>query len=143
MLYFFLIVQSFFITTNPATIWQTNFEEAKRVASEQNKKILMVFSGSDWCAPCIKLKKKILTTEEFQAFEKENLVVLYLDFPQRKKNRLSKELTKHNEALAEQYNRSGRFPNILLMDNTGKVLKNLKYEGQSPSDFIKEVEVSL
>jgi thioredoxin-related protein len=103
----------------------------------------MVFSGSDWCAPCIKLKKKILTTDEFQKFENDNLVVLYLDFPQRKKNRLSQESTKHNEALADQYNRSGVFPNILLMDSEGKILKNLKYEGQSPTDFIKEVQASL
>lgn len=142
MLYLFLIVQSFYINTNPST-WQSNFEEAKQVANEEDKKILMVFSGSDWCAPCMKLKKKILSTEEFQAFEKENLVVLYLDFPKRKKNRLSKELTSHNEALAEQYNRSGSFPSILLMDSSGKIIKNLRYEGQSPKDFIKEVEDSL
>jgi thioredoxin-related protein len=142
MLYIFLIVQSFNINVNP-TAWQSNFEEAKQVASEEDKKILMVFAGSDWCAPCIKLKKKILITDEFQAFEKESIVVLYLDFPKRKKNRLSKELTKHNEALAEQYNRSGMFPNILLLDNAGKVVKTLKYEGQAPSDFIKEVQAGL
>jgi thiol-disulfide isomerase/thioredoxin len=39
--------------------WQTDFEEAKRIASEQNKNIIIVFSGSDWCAPCIKLDKNI------------------------------------------------------------------------------------
>ena len=142
MLYLFLIVQSLIINTSPI-VWQTNFEEAKQVASEENKKILMVFAGSDWCAPCIKLKKNILTTDEFQEFEKNNLVVLYLDFPQRKKNRLSKEMMQHNEALADQYNRSGVFPNILLMDSEGEILKNLKYEGQSPTEFIKEVQASL
>lgn len=142
MLYFLLIVQSFFINGNPTT-WQTNFDEAKQLAKEQDKKILMVFAGSDWCAPCIKLKKKILITDEFQEFENENLVVLYLDFPQRKKNRLSKELTKHNEALAEQYNKSGVFPNILLMDSLGQVIKTLKYESQSVEEFIIELEAGL
>ena len=142
MLYFLLIVQSFFINGNPTT-WQTNFDEAKQLAKEQDKKILMVFAGSDWCAPCIKLKKKTLITDEFQEFENENLVVLYLDFPQRKKNRLSKELTKHNEALAEQYNKSGVFPNILLMDSLGQVIKTLKYESQSVEEFIIELEAGL
>jgi len=131
MLYFLLFVYSCTFNANPTT-WQTNFEEAKRIAVEQDKKILMVFSGSDWCAPCIKLKKKILVTEEFQEFEKENVVVLYLDFPQRKKNRLSKEMMKHNESMADNYNRSGIFPNILLVDVEGTVIKNVKYEGQSP-----------
>ena len=142
MLYFLLFVQSFALNSNPIT-WQTNFEEAKTIAKEQDKQILMVFAGSDWCAPCIKLKKKILVTETFQAFEKEKLIVLYIDFPKRKKNRLSKEMTKQNEALAEQYNRSGVFPNVLLVDDIGTVIKPIKYNGQSPQDFIKEIETSL
>jgi thioredoxin-related protein len=142
MLYFLLIVQSFFIAGNPDS-WQTNFEEAKQIAVDQNKEILMVFAGSDWCAPCIKLKKTILITDEFAEFEKDHLVVLYLDFPKRKKNRLSKELTAQNETLAEQYNRSGMFPYVILVDATGKVIKNIKYEGQSPKDFIKEIKTML
>ncbi len=142
MLYFLLFVQSFTFNTNPLT-WQTNFEEAKQIAVEQDKKILMIFAGSDWCAPCIKLKKRVLATPEFQEFEKKNVIVLYLDFPKRKKNRLSKEMIKQNEALAEQYNRSGIFPNVLLMNNVGKVIKNVKYEDQSPNDFIREIEASL
>jgi len=142
MLYLFLLAQSFAIGNTPIT-WKTSFEEAKQIATEQNKKILMVFAGSDWCAPCIKLKKKVLVTEEFQKFEKEHIVVLYLDFPKRKKNRLSKEMTKQNESLADQYNRSGLFPNVILVDNGGKVVKNLTYKGQSPTDFIKEIETSL
>jgi len=142
MLYFLLFIQSFTINTNP-TSWQTDFEEAKHIASEQDKKILMVFSGSDWCAPCIKLKKKILITDEFQEFEKGNVVVLYLDFPKRKKNRLSKELTRQNESLAERYNRSGMFPNILLMDNEGAVIKKINYDGQSPNEFIDNIEDRL
>ena len=39
--------------------WKTNFEEVKTEATVSNKKILLVFSGSDWCAPCIKLDKNI------------------------------------------------------------------------------------
>lgn len=142
MLYFLIVAQSFLLTANP-TSWQTDFEQAKKLATDQNKNILMVFSGSDWCAPCIKLKKKILLTEEFQKYEGENLVVLYLDFPKRKKNRLSKEQTKHNEALAEQFNRSGLFPNVLLMDSGGQVIKNVKYQGQSTTDFVNEIKSSL
>lgn len=142
MLYILFFVQSLAINIIPVT-WQTSFEDAKQVAAEQDKKILMVFAGSDWCAPCIKLKKKILVTEEFQEFEKEHVVVLYLDFPKRKKNRLSKEMTGQNDSLAERYNRSGLFPNVLLLDGAGEVIKNVKYKGQSPHEFIEEIKTSL
>ncbi len=37
--------------------WLTDFEKAKEEAKLSNKSIVMVFSGSDWCAPCIKLDK--------------------------------------------------------------------------------------
>ena len=33
--------------------WKTNIEEAKETATRENKNILLVFSGSHWCAPCI------------------------------------------------------------------------------------------
>ena len=46
--------------------WQTNFEEAKKIASAQDKNIILVFSGSDWCAPCIKLDKSIWQSEAFK-----------------------------------------------------------------------------
>ena len=31
-------------------------------AQKQNKKIILVFQGSDWCGPCIKLSKEIWST---------------------------------------------------------------------------------
>jgi thioredoxin-related protein len=37
--------------------WLTDFDKAKEQAKKENKSIVMVFSGSDWCAPCIKLDK--------------------------------------------------------------------------------------
>ena len=46
--------------------WKTNFEEAKTQAMNENKNILLVFSGSDWCAPCIKLDKTVWQSEEFK-----------------------------------------------------------------------------
>ena len=134
----FLIFSSLVITDLPAG-WQTDFEQAKSIAADQDKSILMVFAGSDWCAPCKKLKKNILTTDAFRSYEKENLVLLYLDFPSKRKNKLSKEQTMHNEALAAQYNQSGNFPKVVLLDNLGKAIKEIKYEGQDADDFIEEI----
>ena len=139
MLYTILLILSTLTTDLPET-WMTDYDAAMETATAQNKLVLMVFSGSDWCAPCKKLRKDILTTDEFEAYEKDNLVILYLDFPSKRKNELSKEQTKHNENLADQYNKSGSFPKVILMSNTGEKIKEIKYESQSPSEFIDVIK---
>jgi len=118
--------------------WFTNLEEAQTFSKENNTQILMVFSGSDWCKPCIQFKKDILESEKFISEMKDKVVILYLDFPARRKNKLSKEQTTHNEALAEKYNQSGLFPNIFLLDLENKIVANPKFAGHSPTTFIQE-----
>jgi thioredoxin-related protein len=103
--------------------WEPNFENAKKIAKENHKIILLNFSGSDWCAPCILLRKDYLENETFTKMANDNLVMVNADFPRKKKNLGSSELIKRNEALAEQYNKEGNFPLTLLLDANGKVLK--------------------
>ena len=117
--------------------WLTNFEEAKQIAQSKNQKIILVFSGSDWCAPCIKLEKEIWETEEFKAFSKSNFVMLRADFPRRKKNALSKEMQEHNNNLAEKYNKKGFFPLVVVLDENGKVLGQTGYKKTTPIAYIK------
>ena len=119
--------------------WFTNIEEAKSTAAENGQNILMVFAGSDWCKPCIKFKKDILQNSNFATQNIEKLVILYLDFPARKKNKLPKEQTKHNETLADKYNRSGTFPKIILLNAQGEKLKTVAFEGQSVEAFTSEL----
>jgi len=116
--------------------WLTNFEEAKKRAVEEDKHILMVFAGSDWCAPCIKLEKQVLDTDEFIQNTKEQYVLIKVDFPRRKKNRLSPELQQQNNDLAEKYNRSGGFPLVVVLNTTGKKLGEVGYEKVTPKEYI-------
>ncbi len=104
--------------------WQPDFETAKKQAAEQHKLILLNFSGSDWCAPCIVTRKDYFDTDVFSSMAKDNLVMVNADFPRKKKNALPEEIAKRNSALAEQYNRQGNFPLTLLLDPSGKVLKS-------------------
>ena len=119
--------------------WFTDYDKAMTHAQEHNKNVLMVFAGSDWCRPCIRFKETILTSDDFQAFAKENVDILYLNFPAKKKNKLTEEQTRHNEQLAEKYNQSGIFPRIFLLMNNGEVIKELKFSDQSSSKFIQEL----
>ena len=67
---------------------EIGFVEAKQIATENNKKILLIFKGSDWCAPCIKLEKEILDTQEFKDLSENSFVTISADFPRKKKNKL-------------------------------------------------------
>jgi thioredoxin-related protein len=103
--------------------WLTDFEAAKKIAQEKHQLILLNFSGSDWCGPCIRLHKEIFDSEAFQALAEKQLVLLNADFPRLKKNQLPKEQQAQNDKLADAYNKTGSFPSTVLLDETGKVLK--------------------
>lgn len=119
--------------------WQTDFEEAKEIATLENKPIVLVFQGSDWCAPCIKLDHEIWSTDTFISYSKENYVMLRADFPRRKKNALSESQSEANAKLAEIYNKRGIFPFVVILDNEGKILGETGYKKTTPSAYIKEL----
>ncbi len=143
-LLFSLLLFSFQISAQRDKLkWFTEMEAAKQYAATNQKDILLVFAGSDWCKPCIQFKKDILESTTFKNWGSEQLVVLYLDFPSRRKNKLSKEQTAHNEALAERFNKSGAFPNLFLMDTKETVLANPVFKNQKVDQFIAELTPSL
>lgn len=117
--------------------WKTSFTEAKAQAAAENKNILLVFSGSDWCAPCIKLDKTIWQSKEFKSESAQKWVIYKADFPKKKANLLPAELTESNKKLAEQYNKAGNFPLVLLLNPTGTVLGISGYKNVSPQEYIQ------
>lgn len=121
--------------------WHTDFNDAKSIASESNEQILLVFQGSDWCAPCIKLDKRVFQTDEFQALIKNKYVMVKADFPRKKTNKLSPELEAQNSKLAELYNSQGFFPLVVVLDKNGKVLGKMGYENLSPKDYFHKLMV--
>ncbi|WP_299528752.1 thioredoxin family protein [uncultured Lutibacter sp.] len=125
------------VTISNAQKWQTNFEEAKNLASKENKNIILVFQGSDWCAPCIKLNKEIWSTEEFKTYSEKNYVMLLADFPRKKKNELSDTQQQQNNQLMEKYNLQGYFPFVAVLDKNANLLGNTGYKKISPSEYIK------
>lgn len=132
------IVFMFFIGLNCfSQNWLTDFDEAKQIAQHNNQKIVLVFSGSDWCGPCIKLEKQIWTSDEFIAYSKTNFVMLRADFPRRKKNALTTKQQEHNNSLAERYNKNGYFPLVVVLDEKGNVLGEIGYKKSTPKEFIK------
>lgn len=116
---FIVLLFSVYMNAQETKTLQNSFDQAK----QEHKKVLLYFSGSDWCAPCIKFKKTFIQNEAFQSFASENLIIFNADFPRLKKNVLSAEQTTENEKIADKYNPNGIFPLVLVLDENGKVIK--------------------
>ena len=126
----------FVIFTVKSQDWKLDIEEAKKIAAEKNQKIILVFQGSDWCAPCIKLDVEIWSTDEFINFSKNHFVMLKADFPRKKKNKLNETQQLKNNNLAEKYNRNGFFPYVVVLDKNAKTLGSAGYQKISPKKYI-------
>jgi thioredoxin-related protein len=132
----------FILFGNPVSgqFWQTDYTIAKEMAVSEDKPIVLVFQGSDWCAPCIKLDREVWSQQEFQQYAGSHWVMLQADFPRRSQNSLPSEQAKANAALAERYNKNGIFPFVVVMDKAGRVLGETSYQKIGPSGYIKLIE---
>jgi thioredoxin-related protein len=123
--------------------WHTDIDIAKKIASKESKPIILVFQGSDWCAPCIKLDRQVWSTAVFKKYARDSYVMLQADFPKRKKNALSESQTAANAKLAEAYNKNGIFPFVVVLDSEGKVLGETGYKKTSPENYIQEINAFI
>ena len=124
--------------------WETDMERAQKNAREQHKAILLNFSGSDWCAPCIKMHKDIFESASFSAWANQYLIMVNADFPREKKRQLPAAIQQQNNRLADTYNAQGIFPLTVLINENGKVIAS--WEGNpklSPEAFIHEIAIKL
>ncbi len=125
----------FFSNSLNAQKWHNDLVTAQEQAQIKGHNILLVFSGSDWCAPCIKLDKEVWSTEEFQELAEGHFVMLKADFPRKKQNKLSDTQQQKNNQLAEKYNQQGNFPLVVLLDQQGSVLGITGYKRVSPQEY--------
>ncbi len=117
----------------------SNLDEAKKEAKESHKRILIVFEGSDWCAPCMKLEKEILSTQTFKSLASKEFIILKADFPRSRKNKQSKEIQAQNKVLAEKYNTKGYFPYIAVLNSNAQLIGSKGYKKTSPKEYFNEL----
>jgi thioredoxin-related protein len=132
-----LLVMSAFVS---AAEWLTDYGQALKLAKEQNKAVLMDFTGSDWCGWCMKLDREVFSTSEFQNFADKRLVLLKVDFPRRRA--LPADQTAHNDRLASRFGVQA-FPTIIVLRPDGSKAGQLGYEPGGPRRFIASVEKSI
>ena len=120
--------------------WMTDYTKALAKAKKEKKVVLADFTGSDWCGWCVKLKDEVFSKPEFQAWAKQHVVLLELDFP--KKKQLPDDLKKQNEKLQQEYRIEG-FPTIVFIDAKGKAVGRSGYVEGGPDAWIAAAEKEL
>jgi thioredoxin-related protein len=122
--------------------WTTDFPKAKLDASQEHKFILLNFSGSDWCIPCIRLHEDVFEKAEFVEYASSNLILINADFPRLKKNKLSNDLQRQNDDLASQYNPNGIFPLTILLTADGKQIKSWEGNTINAQELVSEIKTA-
>lgn len=112
--------------------------EAFGVAQASGKPVLIVFSGSDWCAPCIRLEREVLSDSTFLRYAGQHVVLLKADFPQRKKH--SPLLQSAYEKLADAYNQEGAFPKLLVVSPDKKKVTAVSSVQQTPATLTAQLQ---
>jgi protein disulfide-isomerase len=117
--------------------WHTNYQEAVKKAQKENKRILLNFTGSDWCGWCIKLDKEVFSQKDFVDYADKNLVCVKLDFPRAKK--LPEAEVKQNFELQNKYQIQG-YPTIVILDKTEKLLGKTGYKSGGAKAYSEHLE---
>ena len=122
---------------NKDTLWQTDFEKAKKESAEKDQPILANFTGSDWCGWCIRLHKNVFSKKAFKKYARKNLVPLKVDFPREKKQ--PAEIKQQNRKLAKEYEIKG-FPTILILNSKGEILARTGFQKGGPEKYVKHLK---
>lgn len=121
--------------------WISDFEAAKKQAAEEDKNLLIDFTGSDWCGWCIQLKKEVFDLDEFNEGVADKFVLVEIDFPQDDAH-LSEETKAQNEILKEEYAIAG-YPTIMLTDATGRPFAQTGYQEGGPDAYLEHLDELL
>ena len=79
----------------------------------------------------------MLATAEFGGYAKQRLVLVEVDFPQKRKQTAA--LKKANQDLRAQF-KVESFPTVLVFDSAGKKLGEVDWAGDGPKAFLAALE---
>ena len=99
-------------------------------AKAENKLLILEFTGSDWCAPCILFDRRVRSQPEFQAYAASNLVWVEIDSPE--KTKLPPQTEATNRLLKAQFE-IDPLPAFIALDHDGADdLGNRRLRAQHP-----------
>ncbi len=118
--------------------WSADYEAARKLAAAEKKDLLIDFTGSDWCAWCIRLRQEVFDQAAFSAGAKGRYVLVELDYP-KDKSRLPEATVRQNAELLKKYPVKG-YPSILLCDASGRPYALTAYRAGGAGPYLKHLE---
>lgn len=128
--------------TAPASAaeWMTDFGAAAQRAASEGKLVLVDFTGSDWCAFCMQLRRQVLDTPGFEDYARDRFVLLEVDLPNRAS--FDAALRARNEELCRTYG-IRTFPTLLVLTPRGEVAGGFMGMRPDLAAVMEELEPAL
>jgi protein disulfide-isomerase len=118
--------------------WLTDYDAALAQAKQENKRVLIDFTGSDWCGWCIKFDEEVYSQSKFINYARDKYVLLKLDYPKNKKQSDAEKAA--NQKWKSQY-RVGGFPTTVILNSEGREIgRFVGYQEGGPKAFIGQLE---
>ena len=118
--------------------WTTDLEKAVAQAKTEKKAVLVEFTGSDWCPPCIAMRKNVFSKKEFVDAASKKYVLVEIDMPNG-----DKAVAEKNQPLVEKYKIEG-FPTVVLLNGEGKEFTRfIASEYPTSKEFLAHLDVSF
>ncbi|MES1212983.1 MAG: thioredoxin family protein, partial [Singulisphaera sp.] len=118
--------------------WVRDLDVAKKIAADEHKDLLVVFTGLEWCGACIQLDREVLSRPPFATAE-QSFVLVDLDFPGDRAE--LGELQERYNAWLKQYFVHG-LPTVMLADAAGRPYAYFTgfEEGWNTSEYLQRFE---
>jgi thiol-disulfide isomerase/thioredoxin len=107
-----------------------DYDEALARAKKEKKTVLAIFSGSDWCPPCMALERNFLSKTAFTQAVTNDLVLLFVDRP-RETGYMTDKAKALNPKLFRRYKIRG-VPTLLFLDANGEKLAEVQRAPMEP-----------
>ena len=118
--------------------WLTDLEQAKAQAAAEGKDLLLEFTGSDWCPPCIELEEKVFSQKVFLEAASKAFVLVKLDNPRDSSKQTDEERAQY-ACLEKRYAVTG-VPTVILADAKGKPYhRGVGYSGAAAKDYVGQL----
>ncbi len=117
-----------------------DFPAVLQQAKSENKFVLLEFTGSDWCPPCIAMHENVFSKPEFKEYIKPQTLYVVVDFPNDTPQ--SDAQKKANAALAEKF-KAEAFPTFVLLNSEGtEIWRQVGGFASTPAEFIAAIEAA-
>jgi len=120
LIFCFISLLGFSQEKTDSGFWVKDFEKAITISKKEKRPIVLYFTGSDWCKPCMLLKEDFFENEKLDAY-KSSFVFLKIDIP-RNADLLTENQKTENYKLLDTYNPGKVFPLVNILNHKGKVL---------------------